>query len=466
MFLQRIDNLNKYYVHIALALISAYVGLSLAKDNLIPVFAIVLAISFIFLVNRPKLFIMLWVIIGILSIHPYGNGAEESTNYFAYLRQALLAITAPITFLYFWQYITRKKVKDPIIFTLSIFIIMIFFLGVLQADSVRSTGLIWLTTYIPLGILFSITAIDKLELDKTALQLLKLITYTITAATSYLFYQYFINIGGESLYMNRAYLFDFFPNGSGFILLIGIVSSFTLFMYEGNNKSFWALLGIIQFIAQLLTLTRTSVMATLLAIIVTLTIISLKKQKTTSAMAAMILIGTIGVIFYFGMSSAENELVSRLIDPKNLVVRQLAWYQLYLSFLDNPFFGYGLNASGHYLKGLSYWAAQGVSTPHSLYVRIAYETGLIGLFFLGILLLNTLRYLIVCFSRYPLSGMPLYLIASSIGLSIGVIFNSYTDASLLDSSVGIYYWLFIGISIAVAGQQINGGVKNSDHEAL
>lgn len=456
---------NDLFIRILLMGLSVLLGMQIAEGSFMFFYLVILCLGFIIFVNKPKLIITLWLLVGALSIHPYNSlfNSDMDLSYLADLRLALTIITLPIILINILQYLTDTTSKDKIIGSYLIFSLAILPFGIMQSTGgLRSSIFTWLTIIIPLGLLCSLITINKNERKAFCYKVLRLIAYYLTLGSLYLIYDYLANASSLPLGTYRGSLFSSAPNGSGFMLLIGVMACFTLFMIDNKNRFFWALLGSIQFIAQLLTLTRTSVMATFIAILIAYIIISSKKQSTAKGIFAIASLGLVAIVFYFGWSPDQSELVSRLVDPSNLVVRRLAWYQLYLSFMENPFFGYGFNSAGQYLRGLSYDAVQGVVTPHSLYVRIAYETGLVGLLFLVALLFNTLRVLVAWFLRSHLSDSSLYVIASAIGLTVGAVFNSYTDASLLDSSVGIYYWVFIGLAIMMAGQNFNQEAENEE----
>ncbi|MDD5120671.1 MAG: O-antigen ligase family protein [Candidatus Omnitrophica bacterium] len=245
-----------------------------------------------------------------------------------------------------------------------------------------------------------------------------------------------------------------FPNPNVFGVymsaLTPVIFGLTFFYFSGRKKILMFFLSVLAFIGIYLTLSRGSGLGVYLAVLF-LSIAKRRKILTTALIAVLI-------IFPFVMPKNIKEWAKQVnYNPLVFMCNQdrISIYNNTINMIrHHPFIGVGLNTfSKNYGKYKLQSAEEYAHTPdtiyaHNIYLHMAGETGLLGLFaFLGFLFVvfkQAARALGKLNDDY-LKTVAMCLIACLIAFLI----NGLTETSLYYSRVSMIFWYLIGFSLAL-----------------
>ena len=129
-------------------------------------------------------------------------------------------------------------------------------------------------------------------------------------------------------------------------------------------------------------------------------------------------VGTVAVCYAVLIEGVAGEALEAIGRDPTLTGRTDVWQRV-LSFVQNPWFGYGYESfwMGPRLQALNSW---GGNTAHNGYLEIYVNLGWVGLFFLGIVILGGYRHLIASIKANPDMGrlkLAFYVIALTYNFS-------------------------------------------------
>ena len=284
-----------------------------------------------------------------------------------------------------------------------------------------------------------ISILNLFETEEKIHKLLQATLISVIVPSAVGFYQFLTDTGNQSVYgFSRIFATFTHPNPYAFYLTMLLPMGIVLLLKDGfSSRSI--ILGILcatMGISLILTYTRVAWIAVFLAIVL----------LGTFRYRKLLLIS---VPLFFLLVKFDPFLVRRLGDvfefssyynPQNSFVWRIKyWSEVIPLILSRPILGYGLSSFSFYSRR---WAA------HNDYLRVAFETGFIGLgAYLWILLSLLMRATYV----YKRMGMQYF---KSLTLGFISIFIAYMTIMLSDNLmrslvVQWYFWIFAGITFSL-----------------
>ncbi|MFH0855148.1 MAG: O-antigen ligase family protein [Candidatus Omnitrophota bacterium] len=245
-----------------------------------------------------------------------------------------------------------------------------------------------------------------------------------------------------------------FPNPNVFgvymTALAPLAIGLTIFYFKGGKRALMFLTSLLAISGVYLTLSRGAGLAIYASIL--FLSVSGKKKFLTFALVAII------IIFPFVMPKHIKQWAKEInYNPLVFMCNQdrISIYSNTVNMIKHhPFLGVGINTfSRNYGKYKTESAEKYAHTPdtiysHNIYLQMAGETGLLGLF-------SFLWFLFVVFKQAMRSFRKLddpYLKAAAISLVaciIGFLVNGLTETSLYYARVSMVFWYLIGVSLAL-----------------
>lgn len=242
------------------------------------------------------------------------------------------------------------------------------------------------------------------------------------------------------------------PNVFGIYLtaLVPFILGFTFFYFRGRNRLLAALAGGLGLVGICLTLSRGAGLAVYLAILY----LCFAKRKL---LAASLLIGLLVISPFLMPRNIKQWAKDVNYNPLVFMLNQdrVSIYNNTLNMIKHhPFIGVGVNTfSRNYGKYKTVEAEKYAHTPdtiyaHNIYLHMAGEIGLLGLFAFLLFLLRVFRQVLKA-GRMLRDG---YLNVAALSLSaclLAFLINGLTETSLYYSRVAMVFWYLIGVSLAL-----------------
>jgi O-antigen ligase len=270
-------------------------------------------------------------------------------------------------------------------------------------------------------------------------KLLQAILISVIVPSAVGFYQFLTGTGNQSVYgFNRIFATFIHPNPYAFYLTMLLPMGIVLLFKDGSSsrKIILGILCTAMGISLILTYTRAAWIAVFLAILL-LGTFRYRKLLIISVPLIFLLIkfdpflvGRLGDVF-------ES---SSYYDSQNSFLWRIKyWSEVIPLILSRPILGHGLSSFSFYSRG---WAA------HNDYLRVAFETGFIGLGAYLWILVSLLRRAIYVYKRI---GVQYF---KSLTLGFISIFIAYITIMLSDNLmrslvVQWYFWIFAGIAFSL-----------------
>jgi O-antigen ligase len=269
-------------------------------------------------------------------------------------------------------------------------------------------------------------------------KLLQAILISVIVPSAVGFYQFLTGTGNQSVYgFNRIFATFVHPNPYAFYLTMLLPMGIVLFFKDGSSsrKIILGILCATMGISLILTYTRAAWVAVFLAILF-LGIFRYRKLLLISVPLFFLLIKfNPGLAHRFG----EAFEFSSYYDPQNSFLWRIKfWSQTIPLIFSRPILGHGLSSLASYFR----------EEAHNDYLRVAFETGLIGVGAYLWILLSLLRRAIYVYKRI---GMQYF---KSLTLAFISIFIAYITIMLSDNLmrslvVQWYFWIFAGIACSL-----------------
>ncbi len=185
--------------------------------------------------------------------------------------------------------------------------------------------------------------------------------------------------------------------------------------------------------------TRIAALAAVVGIAVVGLLTAWISENRKMLVGSVVLVGVVAAVFApfvmqrsLGFMPSPGEFVRMVTDPAYLINsinwqgRRVIWAILWGAFLTSPVWGLGLGSAATLLR--SYFGERGVSVPHNEYIRLATDTGFIGLVLfvtaIGIWLVAAIR-----MSRHQQGYVREYAIAAA-GLAAAWLVVAITDNAI------------------------------------
>jgi len=252
------------------------------------------------------------------------------------------------------------------------------------------------------------------------------------------FYQFFTDTGNQTVYgFNRIFATFVHPNPYAFYLMMLLPIGIVLLLKDGfsSRRIGLGILCATMGISLILTYTRAAWIAILLVILL-LGIFRYRKLLLISVPLFFLLIKFNPVLM---RRFADVFEFSSFYDPQNSFLWRIKlWGEAIPLIFSTPILGHGLSSFGSYFRG----------DAHNDYIRVAFETGFIGLGAYLWILLSLLRRAIYMYKRIGIEYF------KSLTLGFISIFMAYIVIMLSDNLmrslvVQWYFWIFAGITCSL-----------------
>jgi O-antigen ligase len=254
------------------------------------------------------------------------------------------------------------------------------------------------------------------------------------------FYQFSTNTGNHvTKGLNRLFSTFIHPNPFAFYLVVIIVACIIKYSYfkgERRINIFNSIILLGSIMELYFTFTRAAWMGVFTIII--LYLITLKGAK--KYLLFMVLITGLAVLYPL-FTERFNNVLSSDIHESSLAVRAYIWVGMFSLALKNWIFGYGLGTFSNYAKTVVGWDLP----AHNEYLRMFFETGLIGLLSYFIFQIKTLIY---SFDKNKLNYIVFSMVLGFAAMSAG--------SNILDNLVSQWYlWALVAVSHAIKSNKLN-----------
>lgn len=257
----------------------------------------------------------------------------------------------------------------------------------------------------------------------------------------------------------RAFSFLGQPNYLAcYLVLVMPFSAYLAFIsLKKLKKFFWSLIFIFQFLALLVTGSRAVFFSFLLVSIICFVWFLFKEKKISPKKIGVVVItGFVFSILFLSFLFATNQ--SRLTEitdfhKGSLAVRLNLWQTGFESFLQKPFFGYGLENQkeayvSHYQVDFALYARPNTYSDraHNLIIDVLLTSGLFGLLVFIYFLYGIFSNLIKGLNNKDYRYLTFFLIWSLITYLFSLLFNFSVTVT------NIYFWFIVALSFVVSGQ--------------
>jgi O-antigen ligase len=222
-----------------------------------------------------------------------------------------------------------------------------------------------------------------------------------------------------------------------FYCLAILMFTMTRFFIRRNIGYLWLSAVLVIWIG--LTQTRIAALAAVAGIAVVGLLTAWMSRNRKMLLGSVALVGIVAAVFVpfvmqrsLGFVPTPGELVQMVTDPAylfrsiNWQGRQLIWAIMWSAFLSSPVWGLGLGSGTALLR--SYFGERSISVPHNEYMRLATDTGFVGLLLfviaLGIWVVAAIR-----LSRHVHRDVREYAVAAA-GLGVAWIVVAMTDNAI------------------------------------
>ncbi|MFA5023854.1 MAG: O-antigen ligase family protein [Patescibacteria group bacterium] len=336
------------------------------------------------------------------------------------------------------NYPAFKKISllIPWLIFLSVNILSLFFSISLNASLAELARLLTIFSLFVLGFL-----IIKNNQDLT--RLIKVIIFSSLVPSAVAFYQFITGTGLKEGYDLRLFGTFAHPNMLAFFLCFIIVLTVFIFLNNDRKKISSLLYGLLMFFSLFL-LVFTYTRGAWLVFFIFISLVG-----SFSFRRFLILICGLVLLFYMAWPSFQDR-INTLVNPDpygSINWRLELWQDGFTYFKKEPIIGYGSGTAALVIadnRGLKL----GSPEPHNDYLRLALDTGLLGLLAYGILIVSLISSLLFNYfkqKRPKLKMFNLFLVAFGVALYI----MSFGDNVLNDTALEWSFWVLVGALLAV-----------------
>lgn len=232
------------------------------------------------------------------------------------------------------------------------------------------------------------------------------------------------------------------PNNLGFVLFVSIILTFCLYKLKEIRLFLFLLLISIQTVGIIMTFSRSSLLALLVALLLFYLLIT---QNIRAFLYKILTIGLCSVPIVIVIIFIKDR-VSAFGRSSTLAGREVSWNYAFDRFLESPIFGIGFGISQEHLilGGID------IST-HNAHLSILLETGLIGyLLFISLIILS----LIIAFINYfkisnKYKNTEKKIVYSAvISILIAIIINQFFETKIPYVGFHTLFWIyFTGVAV-------------------
>ena len=320
---------------------------------------------------------------------------------------------------------------------------LIFFAGIIISwpfSYDTSSSLIEITRLISVFLIFSASGL-LIKNNQDLVTLIKVIIASAIIPSVMAFYQYFTKTGltvpFEGVF-NRVYGTFSHPNLLAFYLLLVLSLCFVIFLVSDKKKIsiiFYGLLAVLFLITLALTYTRSAWLGLVLIVV----LLGFTRYRTFLVVALVFL-----SLSYFSFQQINDRFSTlNTKDPTDSVQWRLTLWQDEISYiLQKPVFGYGVGTSKEIiLKNRG--ADAGSTDAHNDYLRMALESGVVGLVSFIILIVALLKNLAQIYLKEKRPRLKTLAFVILI-LMIGFYLISFGDNILANTALQWALWALLG----------------------
>jgi len=390
------------------------------------------------LLTRPKLFLFLWLL-----LLPFGEFIYVLKVNIAGMNPISLAIfvlSIPFALVLFYKEIGNCIKSLPFLFFIIVFQLIIFF-HLFRNDVSFFNVMQQIKSLFSLIFIICLTHIFLIK-NKPDI-IFKWINIVVITNSIMAILQKITGIG--VVFMGgvpRVQGITGHPNSCGF--LINIYLTFALYMFFNaktkKSRVLWGINLLINIVALILTISKTSFFIFALFILITFLHLPLKYKLRSLIYTS---IGCIIFILsdYILNMNIINSVLVRFSDVSTYSWRVHIW-NLLLNNMDfhSYLFGHGIASSSRYIMQVS---PSDYPQAHNCYIQIIYEYGIIGLIYIGSFLFVLIKSAVNYFSAKDIA----YKITCMVPFFISMIFliEMYTDGALFVKVASYYAWVLITI---------------------
>jgi len=335
---------------------------------------------------------------------------------------------------------------------LAISIISSIFSGYLTSS--LADWLRYLSLYLIYLIAYNFVIKDK---DYTH-KLLEFMMYSAIIPICMGFVQFFTRTGNISDGLNRVYGTFVHPNPFAFYLLIIVAVCYMVFITSGKTKKIIAAgIAVSSIILILFTYTRSAWIALFIILIIIFRQIKSKyKYLFLCLLAGVFIIYQSDYIIGF-FTARFNNISSSKMEENSLATRLYIWSHMFKVSFNHPLLGTGLSTFELYSEKALGFSAM----AHNDYLRILFETGIIGL----------LSYLYLLYKVIIVSFKKTKRLKSPINTTIMWLFILFAAMSFGDNIIDmlssqLYLWVLVAIAHGNADEAIGGSGKLKDFPSI
>jgi len=247
----------------------------------------------------------------------------------------------------------------------------------------------------------------------------------------------FLTIYGWDPHQQRVVSTLLDPNFSGLIFTIIFTISTSFYLYKRKNYqiNFYTFVSVLSFIALILTFSRSSYLAFLIAIMV---IGILKSPKL------LFFILVLFVVAFLQIGQVRTRVVGAFTLDETSQARIASWQRGFTIFKNNFLFGVGFNTYRYAQIEYSFFSPDEPEGGHSgsgsdsSLILVAATTGIVGLFFY-------LYFLFSIFVLFAKKATKNYLHLSALSIFLALLVHSQFVNSLFFPQIMILLWVILGL---------------------
>jgi len=406
-----------------------------------------------YIYNKPQIFLIFS-----LFIFPFTRLFSLEDKFV--ITATLYTASIPCFIWLYKKHFSKITVNSAYMFWLIAYTVIIF-LNIFRIDS----GLIEVAkefgrTYFALFICFSVYDLISNSTDRFN-KMVKAMGYMFNAVALIAIAQYATKTGSfvvEGLFRSRGVFFNF----NEYAYVISIFTCFAMYFLLSSkthkNRIFWGATILLNLVALLTTLSKTSLFTTMLVLVVMSAFISLR-QKIWLFSTYAVLGGLLSA--YIMLSGMADVLIQRFGNTTSLEWRFEMWRNLQNMILQgNWLLGEGANASRKFLLMVVPFGE--TAAPHNIYLETTYNYGLIAAIPFVLIFLALIHKGITMFSsKHSANNQHKIIGIGIITITVITLIQNFVSNAFYDRAVNVIFWAIITILICRYNQLAGKEAGNS-----
>lgn len=420
------------------------------KDLLIVLAAVVIAFPLVFIPTKIMLLIIfgtIYISVGLLDIKKgvlltlLIRSSLDIINFslsIGGLNLKISSVFGIFVILLLFISIIKRKIIIPNNRVIRIFLLYIYVMLMSLVLSQNIGGIDEWIKYISLLSMYILAYEFSMQDQIYGMKIIKIIIFSSVMPLTFGLYQIITNrlyVGPEGFgRVNSTFVH---PNQFAFYIIIVIICCSIMLMTQKKKKLIIISILALSILELVLTYTRGAWVG--LAIAFGIAIIRMKyKGKYKFApliIAAILIFGNTILDRFSGIFSSQKEVSS-------LATRLYIWKNMIAEAIKSPFFGHGLGSFTDYSNMILKWKIE----AHNDYLKIFFETGIVGLIVFILLMLSIIK---------NLKSKNNLIITFTFSIFLAFILMSFID-NIIDNLVSQWYlWALVGVSSAINHNNAN-----------